>query len=496
LSPNSLTILDLLIILLYFIFIIWLGSKFKRRQKSSEHYFLGSRNLPGWAVAMSMFATIISSWAFIALPGKSFKDDLQFLMTISTIPIVTMLATRFIIPLFRHKIKLSAYEYLEQRFGVAARVYGNLVFLIVHFGKMAAILYLLCLAISGMTGWNIFVLIAIVGISTVIYTFFGGIEGVVWTDVAQGFMLLGGGIISLGFLLFSAPDNAFKVLDVAVQAQKFKLMSFDFSWHTISVYVMLCFGFNYYLQKYASDQTVVQRYLLAQSDRKAAGALWFSSGLIIIVWVMFMSIGVLLWAYYQLQPDLLPDAIRAQPDKVYPYFIGHQLPTGISGLILVGLLAATMSTMASDLNCRGAVLFDDYYNKFQNNRSVRQRLLFSRFSVLVSGLLCVMLAMAMTKIHSMANAAFDFMSLVGGGVLGMYTLGIFTKRCNTKGLYVGLVFGVIFILWAYFAGMNQLDWLPKFPLHNLWVGLLGNIVVFTIGYLASLVFKKRKNANL
>lgn len=487
---NSLTILDLLIILLYFIFIIWLGSKFKKRQQSSEHYFLGKRNLPGWAIGMSMFATIISSWAFIALPGKSFKDDLQYLMTISTLPIVTILATRFLIPLFRNKIKLSAYEYLEQRFGLPARVYGNLAFIIVHFGKMGAILYLLSLAISGMTGWNIFVLIAIIGLSTVIYTFFGGIEGVVWADVTQGFLLVGGGIISLGFLLFSVPGSAAHIMDVAFQAQKFKLMSFNFDWNTISVYVLLCFGFNYYLQKYASDQTVVQRYLLAPSAKKASWALWLSSGLIVMVWVMFMMIGALLWAYYQLQPNLLPDAIRAYPDKVFPYFIGHQLPTGFSGFILVGLLAATMSTLSSDLNCLGAILFDDYYNKLQQNRTERQRLLFSRFSVLISGFLCVLLAMAMTRIHSMADAAFDFVSLVSGGVLGMYLLGIFTRRCNSNGLYVGLIIGVLFILWAYFSGNNQIDWLPKFPLHNLWIGLSGNMLVFSIGYLASLVFKK------
>jgi len=488
---NSLTILDLVIIVLYFIFIIWLGSKFKRRQQSSEHYFLGKRNLPSWVVGMSLFATVISSWTYIALPGKSFKDDLQYLMTISTLPFVTMLTTRFLIPLFRNKIKLSAYEFLEHRFGLPARIYGNLAFLIVHFGKMSAILYLLSLAISGMTGWNIYVLIAIIGFSTVIYTFLGGIEGVVWTDVMQGFLLLAGGIISLVFLVFSAPGNATNILNVAFAAEKFKLMSFSFDWHSISVYVLMCFGFNYFLQKYASDQTVVQRYLLAPTEKKVTQALWLSSGLIVLVWVMFMVIGALLWAFYQIQPNLLPDAVRSQPDKVFPYFIGHQLPTGISGLILVGLLAATMSTLASDLNCLGAILFDDYYNKIQKNRTEQQRLLFSRFSVLISGLLCVLLAMAMTRIHSMADAAFDFVSLVGGGVLGMYLLGIFAKRCHAHGLYVGLVAGMIFILWAYFTGNNQMSWLPKFPLHTLWIGLLGNIIVFAIGYLASLVFESK-----
>jgi len=492
LDSNSLTIIDWLIIALYFVFIIWLGSKFGKKQKSSERYFLGNRKLPGWAVGISMFATIISSWAFIALPGKSFKNDLQYLMTISTIPISTFLAVRFFLPMFRNKIKLSAYEYLEKRFGMTARVYGNLTFIIVHFGKMGAILYLLCLAISGMTGWNIFILISIVGISTIIYTYFGGIEGVIWADVTQGLLLLGGGIVSILFLLFSLPYGASQIFETAIQADKFKLMSFDFNWNTISVYVLLCFGFNFYLQKYASDQTVVQRYLLSPSKNQAVKALWISSGLIMFVWAIFMSIGALLWAYYDIRPELLPDVVRTQPDKVFPYFIGHQMPTGISGLILAALMAATMSTLSSDLNSLGAILFDDYYNKIKKERTDQQRLFFSRLSVLITGLLAVFLAMSFTRIKSMADAAFNFVSLVAGGVLGMYLLGIFINRCGKKNLYFGLVFGVLFILWAYFSPGSQVSWLPKFPLHTLWIGLLGNIVVFSLGFLTSLVFEKQK----
>jgi SSS family solute:Na+ symporter len=264
-------------------------------------------------------------------------------------------------------------------------------------------------------------------------------------------------------------------------------MSFDFNWDTISVYVLLCFGLNFYMQKYASDQTVVQRYLLSPTNKQASRALWISSALIMIVWVIFMSVGALLWAYYDIRPELLPDAIRLQPDKVFPYFIGHQIPTGISGLILAALLAATMSTLSSDLNSLSAILYDDYYNKIKKQRTSRQRLLFSRLSVLITGLLAVLLAMSFTRIKSMADAAFNFVSLVAGGVLGMYLLGICTSRCSKKHLYFGLVCGVLFILWAYFSPDSHVSWLPRFPLHILWIGLLGNMVVFSLGYLASLV---------
>jgi len=434
-----------------------------------------------------MFATIISSWSFIALPGKSFKNDLQYLMTISLIPVCTFFAVKYLIPLFRNKIQLSAYEYLERRFGLPARVYGNIAFIVIHFGKMGAILYLLCLAISGMTGWNIYILIAIVGLSTILYTYFGGIEGVIWSDVIQGMLLLFGGIISIVYLLYSYPDGAGKLIYQAYANEKLTLLSLDFEWHTISLIVLLFFGLNYWLQKYTSDQTVVQRYLISSSKKEASRALWLSSLLIMFVWLLFISIGALLWTYYHAQPALLPVELWRQPDKVFPYFIGHQLPEGISGLILAGLFAATMSTLSSDLNSLAAVLFDDYYNKIKKEKTDKQKLVFSRMSVLISGMLAIGLAMWMTQIKSMADAAFNFVSLVGGGVLGVYILGIFTKRTSSAGVYIGLGIGILFALWAYFTNpaQGEGELVLRFPLHILWIGLIGNIIVLLIGYISS-----------
>ena len=491
-DSGALKTADWLIVAAYMVFVIWLGVRFSRRQSTSRHFFLGGGRLPGWAVGMSMFATIISSWAFLALPGKAFRNDLQYLMVVSGIPIVTWLASRWVIPMYRRRIGLSAYEYLEQRFGLGARVYGNLAFLIVHFGKMAAILYLLCLAISAMTGWSIFLLIAVIGAATILYTFVGGIEGVVWTDVTQGFLLLLGGCLSVGYILLNAPGGGGAVVQTAVQAGKFTLIEGSFDWERMGVVVLVFFGLNFYLQKYLADQTVVQRFLISRSDRQASTALWASSGIIMFVWVLFMVLGALLWGYYDLLPDHLPDATRAQPDKVFPYFIGHELPVGISGLVLSGLVAATMSTLSSDLNSLSAVVVDDYYVKIRPGRSEQELLKVSRLIVATAGVLGVVLAMAMTRIHSMADAALGFVSLVGGGVLGMYLLGLFVRRNTSRGFYVGIGLGLVVVLWAYFCGPGKsgLPGFPRFPLHSLWIGLTANLVVFTVGYLASLIGTK------
>ncbi len=493
-GSGALKTADWLIVAAYMIFVIWLGVRFSRRQSTSKHFFLGGGRLPGWAVGMSMFATIISSWAFLALPGKAFRNDLQYLMVVSGIPIVTWLAARWVIPMYRERVRLSAYEYLEHRFGLGARVYGNLAFLIVHFGKMAAILYLLCLAISAMTGWSIFLLIAVIGAATILYTFVGGIEGVVWTDVAQGFLLLLGGCLSVGYILLNAPGGAGAVVQTAAQAGKFTLIEGGFDWERMGVVVLVFFGLNFYLQKYLADQTVVQRFLISRSDRQASTALWASSGIIMFVWVLFMVLGALLWGYYDLLPDHLPEATRAQPDKVFPYFIAHELPVGISGLVLSGLVAATMSTLSSDLNSLSAVVVNDYYEKIRPGRSEGELLKVSRLIVAMAGVLGVFLAMAMTRIHSMADAALGFVSLVGGGVLGMYLLGLFVRRSTSRGLYVGIGVGLAVVFWAYFCGPGKsgLPGFPRFPLHSLWIGLTANLVVFAVGYLASLIGSKTK----
>jgi SSS family solute:Na+ symporter len=171
------------------------------------------------------------------------------------------------------------------------------------------------------------------------------------------------------------------------------------------------------------------------SKEEAGRALWMSSFLIMFVWVLFMSIGALLWTYNHLQPGLLPEDLWTQPDKVFPHFVGHQLVAGTTGLILAGLLAATMSTLSSDLNSLAAILYDDYYKKIKNQKTERQKLSFSRMSVLISGFLAIGLAMWMTQIKSMADAVFNFVSLVGGGVLGVYILGIFTKRTSRSRMF-------------------------------------------------------------
>jgi len=488
---GSLVLLDWLVVALYFLFTLCLGIYFGKRQTSSEHYFMANRKVPGWAVGVSLFATVISSWAFLALPGKAFKSDLQYLVSVLPIPLVIATTAVLIIPIYRNKVKLSAYEYLERRFGLIARFYGNIAFLAGHFFKLSVVLYLLCLAIAGMTGWPLIPLIVFVGLITLAYTFVGGVEGVIWTDVAQGFLMVLSAALAIGFLLLGFPGGPDEAIQVAYEGSKFKLADFSFDWNKESVYILLVFGFIQYMGKYSTDQTVVQRYLLSPSTKKAASALWLSVFLLLFIWIVFMFVGCLLWAFYHVHADLLPEVVRRKPDQVFAYFIGHQMPPGLSGLILAGILAASMSTIASDLNSLGSVLLDDFYNKLRKHSTEKQKLWFSKMSVLVAGILAIFIAMALTKNESMVETAFSFSAVMAGGLMGLFFLGFFTRRCSRKGATIGLVCGVTFITWATYT--NNMDptsapWLPKFTIHLYWLGLLGNVVVFVTGYLASLIF--------
>jgi SSS family solute:Na+ symporter len=294
-------------------------------------------------------------------------------------------------------------------------------------------------------------------------------------------------------LLFNTPLSPGEVLTAAQEAGKFKLVSADFGWSKLSVFLLLVLGFNHYLAKYTTDQTVVQRYLLAPSSKQASRALWVSVLLLGVVWVLFMTVGVLLWVFYHNQPSLLPDAVRAKPDQVLAYFIGHQLPAGVTGLILAGIFAASMSTLSSDLNSLASLLAEDFYGKLVKQGTDRRRLLFSRLSVLAAGFLSIFLAMALTKVGSIVDAFFTFSAIIGGGMVGMFFLGLLTRRCSKVGLYAGLAVGVPFILWAALTKNQTIcealpAWIPTYRIHIYWLGLLGNVVVFAAGYLASLIF--------
>ena len=500
---SALRTLDFVVIVLYLAGMAGVGVWFSRRQTSTDAYFVARRSVPHWAMGISLFATLISSVTFIAYPGSAYAGNWNELVPGFMVLGVLLLVGAVIIPFFRQAVGMSAYEYFGHRFGYGARAYSALAFTAGHFSKMGFVLYLLALTGSSMTGWNIYLVILAAGLVTILYTLIGGLEAVIWTDVIQGFVMLAGIVVVLGFLLHLMPGGASAAFHLASEKNKFSLGSPDLNLaQKNSIWVMSLYGFFWYLQKYSADQTLVQRYLVARSDRDALKGVALGALLCVPVWAIFMLIGTLVWSYYQLSGTELPASVldsagKAIPDKMFPLFLTTKIPAGLAGVFIASLFAAGMSTMSSDLNCLSAVGVEDYYRKLRPQASDRQRLNVGKFLVAACGLLAVGIAVVIANRGDRAlSLYYAACSIISGGLAGLFLLAFFSRRANKRGLWIGIVANLLFTAWATLtSGKNQMldlgDFNYTWP--SVMIGVIGHVIVLVVGYLASLPFPTDPN---
>jgi SSS family solute:Na+ symporter len=495
--------LDLLVIALYFVGVAWIGFRFTRRQNSTETYFVARRSIPHWAMGISMFATLISSITFIAYPGSSYAGNWSELVPGFMVIGVLLLVGAIIIPFFRQAVGMSAYEYFGHRFGYGARAYSGLAFTAGHFSKMGFVLYLLALTASSMTGLNIYLVLLIVGAITVLYTLLGGLEAVIWTDVVQGFIMCIGIVVILGFLAYLMPGGLGAAFHLANEKSKFSLGNPGLNLaDKTSIWVMSLYGFFWYVQKYSADQTIVQRYLVAKSDRDALKGVALGALLCVPAWTLFMLIGTLVWSYYQLSgeafpPDLLDKSGKVISDKVFPYFLVTKIPAGLSGLFMAAVFAAGMSTLSSDLNCLSAVGVEDYYRKLRPNASDARRLAVGKIIVGLCGFTAVAIAALIAwKSERVLSLYYVACSVISGGLAGMFLLAFLSRRANKQGVWIGIIANLIFTAWAILSsGKNKMiefgDY--NFPWAGVMIGVIGHVIVFVIGYGASWFFPADTN---
>jgi solute:Na+ symporter, SSS family len=484
--------IDLLVVIVYLGFIAGLGLHFSRRQTSTENYFVAKRSVPFWALGLSMMATLVSSVTFVAYPGSSYAGNWSLLipgfMLIAMLPFVA----KVIIPFYREEVRMSAYEYFQARFGRPARVYAALAFSLAHFSKMGFVLYLMALTIASMTGWDIVTVIVAVAVVMIFYTVIGGIEAIVWSDVIQGFVMWVGIAISLGFLLFLPHGGPSAVIGVAAHNGKFSFgdPAWDFTRPTIPVAVL--YGTFWYLQRYVADQTLVQRYLLAKSDRGALRGVSIGAFLCVPVWALFMLIGTCVWAYFKLTHEQVGAAIT-KSDQMFPYFLSAHLPPGLLGLLLASLTGAAMTMLASDLNSLAMVLVEDFYRAARPASTDRERLRAGRVIVIVVGLLNVVTALIL--VHTKGSALsmwFAVSAIASGGLAGLFFLAFLKRRASRAGAWTGIACSTAFTLWAVLTkgAKPVINLAPfNFPYDDLTIGALGNIILFAAGWLASLLMR-------
>ena len=499
--------LDYCVVGVYLAFIFGLGVSFARRQKDTNQYFAGGRSVPTWAVGLSILATLISSITFLAYPGEGYKSNWIRLVQGLMVPAVLIFLVWFIVPMYRKVIGLSTYEYFERRFGFIARLYGSLGFMLAHFSKMGTVFYLLALAVAsmmGLVGPQTYYVILVMGILVIIYTLVGGIEAVIWCDVIQGIMLMGGGLICVGILLFKPEGGPGEMVSMAWNAGKMNLGSMKFDFVKLTFWVMALNGIFYAIQKYGTDQTIVQRYLAAKSDKAGIRAALIGVLLCVPVWTLFIFIGTMIWSFYQKYPLATDVAewVSQKPERAFLYFVTSQLPTGITGLILAALCAAALSSLDSDLNCLSAVIVEDYYRRLRPGSTDKDRLNMGRLVVGICGIGAIGVACWYVKSEgkSVLSIVFTLYAIFSGGIAGLFALGFFTRRANKQGLYVGMVACVLFTAWAILTskpivgGEKVLD-LGRFNFthHKYMLGVYSHLVLFGVGYLASFLFRSEKS---
>ena len=305
----ELTILDYLVFFVFVVGVVLFGCSFYRKSRTGAAAFTkADGNIPTWVVGMSIFATFVSSISFLGLPGGSYAGNWNQLVFSLTIPVAMVLAAKIFIPLYRGIGSVSAYQFIEDKYGYWARCYVAVCYLLTQVCRVGSILLLLAIPINTMFGWDISTVIIVTGVLTLVYSVVGGMSAVVWTDAIQGIILILGALACALILTFDMPEGPEQLFRIAAAEGKFSLGSLGMTLKEPTVWVVLIYGLFMNLQNYGIDQNYVQRYMTAKSTKEAVKGTIFGGLLYIPVSLVFVYIGTALYSYYTSQPDLLPEA--------------------------------------------------------------------------------------------------------------------------------------------------------------------------------------------
>ncbi|TWT34665.1 sodium:solute symporter [Blastopirellula retiformator] len=480
--------LDVAAILVYLAAMFGIGIYFSRRNETTEEYFVGNRAFPGWVIGLSMLGTIVSSATFLALPAAAYVLDWRQLAVNLALPLIAVMAVLVFIPFFRRGKLTSAFEYLGMRFGMAPRIYGTLSFIVLQLIRMAQILFLVSIPVQFMTGLSIEVVVIGAGLFIAFYTIAGGIEAVVWTDVVQAIVLLGGGLLCFLYIAWELPGGMTQVLEVGVAEGKFSLGSFEWNLSERTFWTVAILGIINWLAIYSGDQNIVQRYVAAKSTYEARKATIIYSAIALPMWTMFFFIGTALYVYFQTYPE--PALAGLETDQVFPYFILTRIPAGLAGLILAAVVAAAMSSLDSGINSISTVVVVDLLRP--NLGDVYSDRFYLRTARVIAAVVTVLvisggIAFSRMEKESMNDISLIVTSLFGGCLMGLFMMGFFTRRIDGVSATIAMCLAVVFNA---YLGLGLLGWLPQawtLGVHSYWVGALVNLFFAVTAYLLSFV---------
>lgn len=500
---NNLPIIDLVVIVIYLLAMVFAGIYFSKKNTTANEFTTAAGKIPAWAVGISLYATFLSSNTFLGVPGKAFGDNWNAFVFSLSMPIAAWFAAKYFVPFYRSNTDVSAYTNLEKRFGGWARSYAVICFLLTQVARIGSIFFGISLALQALIGLDMSLIMIVVGVCIIIYTVLGGMEAVIWTEVVQGILLTIGALIIIGSLLFNIPGGVSTVIDIGMRDDKFSLGSFslnDFS--TSTFWVIFLYGVFINLTNFGMDQNYVQRYHTAPSEAEASKSVWMCVKLYLPISLLFFIIGVCLYTYYDVNPNLISsvkDQVAQEKmiqssiltaadygDKVLPHYMVTHLPVGVVGLIVSAILAAAMSTISSGMNASATVFTEDIYKRYINKKSTdKQRLKILLWTTGVFGAIGMFAGVAMIGVGSILDAWWTLSGIFAGGMLGLFLLGLISKTTTNSDALVGTIIGICVILWMTFSYLiPEKHAYLKNPLHANMIIVVGTLVIFLVGNLS------------
>lgn len=488
---------------------VGIGVYFSRKNKDADQFTKASGKIPGWAIGISLYATFLSSNTFLGVPGKAYGTNWNAFVFSLSMPFAAWIAAKYFVPFYRRMAGVSAYSNLEQRFGGWARAYAVVCFLLTQFARMGSIFFGMALSLQAFLGFSMSSIIIVMGICIIIYTVLGGMEAVIWTEVVQGVLMTVGALMILYLVVREIPGGVSTVYETGVANDKFSLGSFDFDLTKSGFWVIMLYGFFINLNNFGMDQNYVQRYHTASCEAQARKSVWLCVYMYVPVSLLFFIIGSALFAYYQANPELTTNikemaaldrlgagasqqqiselAAGLKPedygDKVMPHFMVNKIPKVLLGLVIAAILSAGMSTISSGMNASATVFIKDIYNRYINKSNTGKKELRSLLvSTAVFGVIGVGSGLAMLGIKSVLDVWWELSGIFAGGMLGLFLLGLISKKTTGKQAAIAVAVGVAVILWMTFSSKipDEYRYLRSM-LHINMVIVVGTLTIFLVG---------------
>jgi SSS family solute:Na+ symporter len=468
-------IADLAVIACYLIFITWFGARFKDRNASVKSYFLGGKGAPWWAIAFSIVSAETSTLTVIGTPAISFAGNFTFLQLILGYLLGRIVVSLLFLPQYFRGEMYTAYELMGRRFGPRIRKFTAGAFLLLRSLAEGVRVFAVSIVISIVLGSNELLSIAAIVCLTLFYTFEGGMTAVIWTDVVQMFLYVGGAIASFFLILQLIPGGWPHAAAMGEAAHKFQLFDFHFAptaaffRNKYSFWAGLLGGCFLTTASHGTEQLLVQRLLSARNIRDSRLALFASWIVVFFQFALFLTIGVLLYVYDRGSGQAVPKTL----DRAYPEFVWNHLPVGLAGLVIAAILAAAMSNLSAALNALSSTTIMDFFRPMRPHTSERRLLQLARWSTVFWGAILFAVGLAARHWGSVLETGLSIASVIYGALLGVFLLGVLTKRPGEWAAIIGMSAG--------FAATLAL----RTQVAYTWYVLIGSVATFVVGYVAS-----------